>query len=289
MATETAGVALHYDAPSNRAPQVALLAVPPDVSVDRPWSLDLVARIDRRGARPGSAPRRHDGRAARRRRGAAGAVPAVRRHRRTCRRSTSTAWPTASGRPSSCWGRTDVSASIVTWSRLEPVDQSSDLSVSLAAPIADPLWMLHRQWQFGELEGNDAGTPIEVRIEHRAVPLSRLRLGAMPRTPSTTRRASCPSSRSSRRSACAASPAGIAGWPRRPAPSWCGCCGRRELDIGGCVRCATGISALLVPPSPDPIADPLGAEAAVLLVRPGGRRRRRRRGAGATSRRRTAR
>ena len=47
MATETAGVALHYDAPSNRAPQVALLAVPPDVSVDRPWSLDLVlASID---------------------------------------------------------------------------------------------------------------------------------------------------------------------------------------------------------------------------------------------------
>ena len=32
---------------SNRAPQVALLAVPPDVSVDRPWSLDLVlASID---------------------------------------------------------------------------------------------------------------------------------------------------------------------------------------------------------------------------------------------------
>ena len=70
-----------------------------------------------------------------------------------------------------------MAASIVTWSRLEPVDQSSDLSVSLAAPIADPLWLLHRQWQFGELDGNDAGTPIEVRIEHRAVPLSRLRLG----------------------------------------------------------------------------------------------------------------
>jgi len=47
MDTETAGVALHYDAPSNRAPQVALLAVPPDVTVDRPWSLDLVlASID---------------------------------------------------------------------------------------------------------------------------------------------------------------------------------------------------------------------------------------------------
>ena len=34
VAVETAGLAFHYDAPSNRAPQVAMLAVPPEV--DRP-------------------------------------------------------------------------------------------------------------------------------------------------------------------------------------------------------------------------------------------------------------
>ena len=156
-----------------------------------------------------------------------------------------------------------MSASIVTWSRLEPVDQSSDLSVSLAAPIADPLWMLHRQWQFGELEGNDAGTPIEVRIEHRAVPLSRLRLGRCGRR-RLRAAASCRSSPWSRPSACVASPAGIAGWPRRPGPSSCACCGRPSWNRW-LPSLRDGEFRLLVPPSPDPIADPLGAEAAVLL------------------------
>jgi hypothetical protein len=42
MPVETAGMAFHYDAPSNRAPQAAIVAVPPEV-VDRPWSLELIA------------------------------------------------------------------------------------------------------------------------------------------------------------------------------------------------------------------------------------------------------
>lgn len=41
-AEEVAGMALQYDAPSNRAPQAALLAVPPESSAN-PWTLDLVA------------------------------------------------------------------------------------------------------------------------------------------------------------------------------------------------------------------------------------------------------
>ena len=39
---ETAGISFHYDAPSNRAPQTALLAVPPENS-DHPWRLDVLA------------------------------------------------------------------------------------------------------------------------------------------------------------------------------------------------------------------------------------------------------
>jgi hypothetical protein len=34
-------VSLHYDAPSNRAPQTALVAVPHDLS-ERPWGLDAL-------------------------------------------------------------------------------------------------------------------------------------------------------------------------------------------------------------------------------------------------------
>src|SRR4051812_9263312 len=48
--------------------------------------------------------------------------------------------------------------------RLEPRSRSGDLSGSLAARVADPLWMLARQWQLGELLGNDASTP--VHVEH---------------------------------------------------------------------------------------------------------------------------
>lgn len=42
LPTETAGLSFHYDAPSNRAPQTAIVAVPPQVA-DHPWTLNLVA------------------------------------------------------------------------------------------------------------------------------------------------------------------------------------------------------------------------------------------------------
>jgi hypothetical protein len=46
LPVETAGMAFHYDAPSNRAPQAAIVAVPPEVA-DRPWSLELIANTVR--------------------------------------------------------------------------------------------------------------------------------------------------------------------------------------------------------------------------------------------------
>jgi hypothetical protein len=42
LPSETLGLSFHYDAPSNRAPQAAILAVPPEIA-DRPWSLDAIA------------------------------------------------------------------------------------------------------------------------------------------------------------------------------------------------------------------------------------------------------
>jgi len=66
-----------------------------------------------------------------------------------------------------------------TWSRLEPLPQSSDLAPALQATVADPLWLLARQWQFLEFAGEDAGTPIEVRIEGEAAMVSRYLPGAL--------------------------------------------------------------------------------------------------------------
>jgi hypothetical protein len=68
--------------------------------------------------------------------------------------------------------------SIVTWSRLEPMSLSADLLPGLQALTADPLWMIGRQWQFGELRGEDGGTPISTILDIEHAPLSRLRLGA---------------------------------------------------------------------------------------------------------------
>src|SRR2546422_6456836 len=52
--------------------------------------------------------------------------------------------------------------SITSWARLEPRPRAP--SLSLAARIRDPLWMLTRQWQFGEFHGADAGGPAFVQL-----------------------------------------------------------------------------------------------------------------------------
>lgn len=69
-------------------------------------------------------------------------------------------------------------ASVVTWSRLEPMALTSDLAPGLQAMLADPLWSIGRQWQFAELRGEDGGTPISAVLEIEQAPLSRLRPGA---------------------------------------------------------------------------------------------------------------
>lgn len=49
------------------------------------------------------------------------------------------------------------------YSRLEPLTRGDDLTEGLAARVWDAAWMLARQWQLGELDGDDGGTPVRVR------------------------------------------------------------------------------------------------------------------------------
>jgi hypothetical protein len=49
--------------------------------------------------------------------------------------------------------------------RVEPVCRGGDPGQGLAATVQDPLWMLARQVQFGELAGADAGTPAQVAFQ----------------------------------------------------------------------------------------------------------------------------
>ncbi|MDH5229585.1 MAG: hypothetical protein OEY38_05970 [Gammaproteobacteria bacterium] len=63
------------------------------------------------------------------------------------------------------------------WIRLEPRCRADDFSNGLEARIADPLWMLTRQWQTGEFTGEDAGSPIEVLLEYSTQKPEYARLG----------------------------------------------------------------------------------------------------------------
>src|SRR5438552_16683538 len=53
---------------------------------------------------------------------------------------------------------------ITAYNRLEPRARTEDFTRSLRAEIRDPLWMLTRQWQMGELEAEDAGSAIDARL-----------------------------------------------------------------------------------------------------------------------------
>ncbi|PXA67077.1 hypothetical protein [Cryobacterium arcticum] len=53
---------------------------------------------------------------------------------------------------------------ITTWHRLEADPTALDMAPGLDARLADPLWLIGRQWQLGELRGEDAGTPIHAHF-----------------------------------------------------------------------------------------------------------------------------
>jgi hypothetical protein len=62
---------------------------------------------------------------------------------------------------------------VVTWNRLEGRPRASDFDRSLRAEIRDPLWMLCRQWQFGEFQGEDAGSATTAKVQVRTARINR--------------------------------------------------------------------------------------------------------------------
>lgn len=54
---------------------------------------------------------------------------------------------------------------ITIWNRLEGRARKADFDRSLRAEIRDPLWMLTRQWQFGEFKGEDSGSAVKARVQ----------------------------------------------------------------------------------------------------------------------------
>lgn len=64
--------------------------------------------------------------------------------------------------------------------RLETDPLGSGYDEALAARVADPLWMLTRQWQFREFDGEDAGSPLDVAYRLEGTPIVGYAAGAQP-------------------------------------------------------------------------------------------------------------
>jgi len=70
-----------------------------------------------------------------------------------------------------------TTSSITSWTRLEPQCVDADMGVTSSARLFDPFWMLTRQWQMGEFQGEDAGTPVQARVRATSAMLTRQFLG----------------------------------------------------------------------------------------------------------------
>ena len=69
--------------------------------------------------------------------------------------------------------------SITSWMRLEPRCRNAEMTTSLQARIHDPLWLLARQWQLGEFQAEDNGSPIIASWRGETARLTRYHSGAI--------------------------------------------------------------------------------------------------------------
>ena len=67
--------------------------------------------------------------------------------------------------------------SITYWSQLQPSPRYPSVAEGLAAVVRDPAWFLARQWQLGEFEGLDGGSPAFARIGSHVVSFDSAALG----------------------------------------------------------------------------------------------------------------
>lgn len=74
-------------------------------------------------------------------------------------------------------------ASITYWNRLEPRPRSEAITEALSARVRDPLWLLTRQWQFGEFAGADGGSPAFATVTFQEAPLVAWQSAGLPPRP----------------------------------------------------------------------------------------------------------
>jgi hypothetical protein len=72
---------------------------------------------------------------------------------------------------------------ITLWNRLEGRPRRHDFDRALKAEVRDALWMLTKQWQMGELTGDDAGSAVLAQVHLDTTRLTKYRPGTGPAEP----------------------------------------------------------------------------------------------------------
>lgn len=154
---QTAAVAFHFDAPAARAPQAVLLAVPPEGATG--WTCDDVVETVRETLEWARLRAVGPAELAQAKQAFGQFLPAV-----------------FSPVPFELPGTLLAGQAGLThrW-RLEGRTTTENLEPGTQARIADPLWMLSRQWQVGEFQGEDAAMPVAARVEIETSPITSLR------------------------------------------------------------------------------------------------------------------
>jgi hypothetical protein len=67
--------------------------------------------------------------------------------------------------------------SVIIWNRIEPDPRGQSADAGARAALYDPLWLVARQWQLGELTGSNGGSPITVEIKTETSALAELERG----------------------------------------------------------------------------------------------------------------
>src|SRR4051812_47454821 len=70
--------------------------------------------------------------------------------------------------------------SITMWNRLEGRPRTHNFDRALKAELRDALFMLTKQWQMGEFEGDDAGSPIFAKVHMETTQLNKYQAAANP-------------------------------------------------------------------------------------------------------------
>jgi hypothetical protein len=64
---------------------------------------------------------------------------------------------------------------VTVYNRLEGRPRTQAFDRALQAEVRDALWMLTRQWQLGEYQGDDAGSPLLAKVSLARTELTRFR------------------------------------------------------------------------------------------------------------------